>query len=103
MIESNLSKIKTKFRTEGNVTGNFGMPKVKAGSQISDLGVTKVEVVNITSRGKYVEKMLSIYNNPPNKKMYEFAYRELHRLQCFEEERLNNSEPTCNPYRTPGA
>ncbi len=29
---SNLSKIKTKLRTTGQVTGNFGRPKTKAGS-----------------------------------------------------------------------
>lgn len=29
---SNLSKIKTKFRTEGAISGNFGKAKVKAGS-----------------------------------------------------------------------
>jgi hypothetical protein len=43
MTYSNLSKIKTKFRTKGNVTGNFGVPKSKAGSPLNDIGVTNVK------------------------------------------------------------
>ena len=91
MNTSNLSKIKPKLRTEGRVSGNFGRNKVQAGSQIAELGVTSVKVLNITSRGKYVDKMLAIYNNPPNKRMFEFAFSELHRLQCFEEQRLTET------------
>ena len=37
MSESNLSKTKPALRTKGNVTGNFGMPKVKAGVN-NDIG-----------------------------------------------------------------
>ena len=56
LTTSNLSKIKPKLRTEGRVSGNFGRNKVRAGSQIADLGVTKAENISITPRGKYVEK-----------------------------------------------
>lgn len=40
---SNLSKIKPKLRTQGNVTGNFGRPKSKAGSPLQELGITKAQ------------------------------------------------------------
>ena len=100
---SNLSKIKPKLRTQGRVSGNFGRNKVQAGSRIADLGVTSVEKVTITPRGKYIEKMEAIYRNPPNEKMRRFAYEELHRLHCFGVIRLQNPERTAQPYRTPGA
>ena len=101
-MTSNLSKIRPKLRTEGRVSGNFGRNKVRAGSQIADLGVNKAESVSIIPRGKYVEKMETIYFNPPNEKMRVFAYKELHRLQYFGVERLPSGQRTCDPYRTPG-
>lgn len=102
-MHSNLSKIKPKLRTKGNVTGNFGVPKVKAGSQIADLGMTKAENISITPRDKYMEKMKTIYFNPPNEKMRRFAYEELHRLHYFQVQRLEKPGRTERPYRTPGA
>ena len=45
MTTSNLSKIKPKLRTTGQVTGNWGKPKV-AGSNLNDLGIAP----EITSR-----------------------------------------------------
>ena len=38
MNYSNLSKIRPKLRTQGNITGNFGRAKAKAGSSLNDLG-----------------------------------------------------------------
>ena len=102
-MTSNLSKIRPKLRTEGRVSGNFGRNKVKAGSQIADLGVTKAESVSIIPRGKYVEKMEMIYFNPPNEKMRNFAYQELQRLHYFQVQRLERAERTERPFRTPGA
>lgn len=90
-MTTNLSKIKPQLRTKGKVSGNFGRNKVQAGSQVVELGVTSAKVINITSRGKYVDRMLFIYNNPPNRKMFDFALCELRRLQCFEEQRLTET------------
>ena len=103
LTTSNLSKIKPKLRTKGRVSGNFGRNKVRAGSQIADLGVTKAENISITPRGKYVEKMETIYFNPPNDKMRRFAYEELQRLHYFQVQRLEKAGRTAQPYRTPGA
>ena len=38
MTYSNLSKIRPKLRTQGNITGNFGKPKSKGGSTLNDIG-----------------------------------------------------------------
>jgi galactose-1-phosphate uridylyltransferase len=94
---SNLSKIKPKLRTEGAVS----WPRRKGGSSLKDIGETKVEVVRITQRSKYIEKMLAIYSNPPDAVMKEFAYKELHRLNYIKQRRIEGIQRTARPYRGP--
>jgi len=77
---SNLSKIKPKLRTQGNVTGNFGRPKTKAGSAISGLGVTKVKVVNVTTPDEYLNKMYYVLDNATDAKIKQFAYTEIRKI-----------------------
>ena len=77
---SNLSKIKPKLRTQGNVTGNWGKPKVRAGSPISGLGVTKVKVVNVTTQDEYLNKMYYVLDNATDAKMKQFAYTEIRKI-----------------------
>ena len=77
MTASNLSKIKPKLRTQGNVTGNFGRPKTKAGSSMRDIGVTKAKVVNITTPNDYLNKMYYVLDNATDSKMKQFAYNEI--------------------------
>ena len=77
---SNLSKIKPKLRTQGNVTGNFGRPKTKAGSPISGLGVTKTKVVNVTTPDEYLNKMYYVLDNATDSKMKQFAYTEIRKI-----------------------
>lgn len=77
---SNLSKIKPKLRTQGNVTGNFGRPKTKAGSPISGLGVTKTKVVNITTQDEYLAKMYKLWDMAPDANMKQFAYTEIRKI-----------------------
>lgn len=77
---SNLSKIKPKLRTQGNVTGNFGRPKTKAGSPISGLGVTKVKVVKVTTPDDYLNKMYYVLDNATDSKMKQFAYTEIRKI-----------------------
>lgn len=74
---SNLSKIKTKLRTQGNVTGNFGRPKTKAGSPISGLGVTKVEVVRVTTPDAYLKRMYQAFDKTNDPKLKKFIYTEI--------------------------
>jgi hypothetical protein len=83
MTSSNLSKIKPKLRTQGNVTGNFGRPKSRAGSQLSDIGNSKVDVIHVTTRKDYIERMVKVFHNADNKRMKDFAYRELLRLHAI--------------------
>ena len=77
---SNLSKIKPKLRTQGNVTGNFGRPKTKAGSPISGLGVTKAKVVNVTTQDEYLKKMYQVFDTTNDPKLKQFAYTEIRKI-----------------------
>jgi hypothetical protein len=77
---SNLSKIKPKLRTQGNVTGNFGRPKTKAGSPISGLGVTKVKVVKVTTQDEYLKKMYIVWDTATDPKLKQFAYTEIRKI-----------------------
>jgi hypothetical protein len=77
---SNLSKIKTKLRTQGNVTGNFGRPKAKAGSPISGLGVTKAKVIKVTTPDEYLKKMYTVFDTSTDPKLKEFAYTEIRKI-----------------------
>jgi len=77
---SNLSKIKPKLRTQGNVTGNFGKSKVKAGSPIQSLGVTKVKDIKITTQNEYLKKMYKLFNFTNDPEMMKFAYVEIRKI-----------------------
>ena len=77
---SNLSKIKPKLRTQGNVTGNFGRPKTKAGSPISGLGVTKVKVIKVTTPDDYLNRMYYVLDNATDKQVQQFAYNEIRKI-----------------------
>jgi hypothetical protein len=74
---SNLSKIKTKFRTTGRISGNFGKSKVK-GAHNTDLGYTKKDNINmITSKEDYIAKMYQILDTTDDQKIRNFAYSEI--------------------------
>ena len=53
----NLSKIKPKFRTSGNITGNFGRPKSKAGSSLSDIGYSDKENIKVVRKSEYINRL----------------------------------------------
>ena len=74
---SNLSKIRPKLRTSGNVTGNFGRPKVKAANN-QQLGYTKKDNINmITCKEDYIAKMYQILDTTDDQKIRNFAYSEI--------------------------
>ena len=83
MTSSNLSKIKPKLRTQGNVTGNFGRPKSRAGSQLSQIGESKKDVIHITTRQDYINRMIEAFHTTTDKKLKDFCYHELHRLHAL--------------------
>ncbi|NBP03890.1 MAG: hypothetical protein EBU90_28095 [Proteobacteria bacterium] len=80
MTYSNLSKIKPKLRTQGNVTGNFGRAKTKAGSSLRDIGVTNVKVVNITKQEDYLKRLYAAFDNTNDEKLKQFIYTEIKKI-----------------------
>ena len=85
---SNLSKIKPKLRTTGNLTGNFGRPKVREGSN-NQLGMSKSsEGMNITTPDDYMARMLQARENTTDPKLLEFIDSEIERLTPMNETRL---------------
>ena len=80
MNYSNLSKIKPKLRTRGNVTGNFGRPKSKAGSPLSDLGVTNAEVVKCMKQDEYLARLWYAFDNTEDDKLKQFVYTEIKKI-----------------------
>ena len=88
-LYSNLSKIKPKLRTTGQVTGNFGRAKVKAGSN-NELGNSKSDKgMNITTPDDYMARMLQAKANTSDPKLLEFIDNEIKRLSPSNEIRLN--------------
>ena len=80
MTYSNLSKIRPKLRTQGNITGNFGRPKSKAGSPINDLGMTKVEVVKCMKQDEYLARLWYAFDNTEDDKLKQFVYTEIKKI-----------------------
>lgn len=77
---SNLSKIKTSFRTKGNITGNFGVPKTKAGSPLNELGVTNAKVVKCTTQDEYLNRLYYAFDNTTDAKLRQFLYTEIKKI-----------------------
>ena len=74
---TNLSKIKTKLRTEGNVTGNFGRPKTRTNGN-SELGYTAKESISpVTTKSEYIRRMYEVLDTVTDVKMQRFAYNEI--------------------------
>ena len=80
MTYSNLSKIKTKFRTKGNVTGNFGVPKSKAGSPLNDIGVTNAKVVKCATQDEYLNRLYYAFDSTTDEKLRKFLYTEIRQI-----------------------
>jgi len=76
MINSNLSKIKPKFRTEGQITGNWGRPKVRTNGN-NQLGMTTRENISITKKEDYIKRMYQVLDTTTNPKLKQFAYNEI--------------------------
>ena len=80
MTYSNLSKIKTKFRTSGQVTGNWGKPKVKSGSPLNGIGVTNSKVVKCTTQQEYLNRLYFAFDNTTDEKLKRFIYTEIRQI-----------------------
>jgi hypothetical protein len=79
-MDSNLSKIKPKLRTEGRVSGNFGKNKVRAGSILSEIGMTDAPVLKITTKDEYLNRMVTAYETTEDPKLKKFCYEEVRKI-----------------------
>jgi len=77
MTVSNLSKIKTKLRTQGNITGNFGRTKVKADSNLSDLGMSTKDNIKVAKPSDYIERLYKAFDTTTDPKLKKFCYTEI--------------------------
>lgn len=73
MTYSNLSKIKTKFRTSGAIS----QPRRKAGSPLNDIGVTNVKVVKCTTKTEYLSRLYYAFDNTTDPELRKFLYQEI--------------------------
>jgi hypothetical protein len=77
MIYSNLSKIRPKLRTQGNITGNFGKSKVKSGSSLNDIGGDG----NIgATQNEYLNRLYYAFDNTTDTKLRQFIYTEIKKI-----------------------
>jgi hypothetical protein len=74
MTYSNLSKIRPKLRTQGNITGNFGKPKAKAGSTLNDIGGDG----NIgATQDEYLNRLYRAFDTTTDEKLKKFIYTQI--------------------------
>ena len=77
MTYSNLSKIRPKLRTQGNITGNFGRAKSKGGSSLNDLGGDG----NIgATQDEYLSRLYYAFDNTTEPKLRQFLYTEIKKI-----------------------
>lgn len=80
MNYSNLSKIRPKLRTQGNITGNFGKPKAKAGSSLNEIGMTTAKVVKCATQDEYLNRLHYAFDNTDDPKLKKFIYTEIRKI-----------------------
>lgn len=80
MIYSNLSKIRPKLRTSGNITGNFGKSKVKAGSTLNDIGMTTKDNIKCATQDEYLSRLYHAFDNTEDPKLKQFIYNEIRKI-----------------------
>ena len=80
MTYSNLSKIRPKLRTTGNITGNFGKQKVKAGSTLNDIGMSTKETIKCATQDEYLNRLYYAFDNTDDDKLKQFIYTEIRNI-----------------------
>ena len=79
-MESNLSKIKTKLRTTGRITGNFNKPKVRVGSQLTSIGVSDKEFINVVTQDEYLNRMYQAFDTTDSPRLKQFCYTQIRNI-----------------------
>ncbi len=77
---SNLSKIRPKIRTQGNITGNFGKSKVKSGSSLNEIGMSNKENIKITTQEEYLSRLYYALDNTTDPKLLKFLHQEIKKI-----------------------
>ena len=77
MTTSNLSKIAPKFRTTGQITGNFSKPKVKAGSNLKDIGFSTKDNIKVVRKSEYINRLYQAFDKTNDPKLKKFLYTEI--------------------------
>jgi hypothetical protein len=80
MTNSNLSKIRPKLRTSGNITGNFGKSKVKAGSTLNEIGMSTKETIKCATQDEYLIRLYHAFDNTTDTKLRNFIYQEIRKI-----------------------
>ena len=75
-VTSNLSKIKTKFRTSGAIS----QPRRKAGSPLNDIGVTNAKVIKCTTQTEYLSRLYTALDSTTDEKLRRFIYTEIRQI-----------------------
>ncbi len=102
---SDLNRIKPAFRTKGAVTGNFGRQKVKGGSTLSDLGLTKAKTIRITTPQEYERRLLEALSKTENPNLIATIENQLRSLRTQRgegQQRVDHSGRTTQPFRPTG-
>ena len=76
MTSSNLSKIAPKFRTTGQITGNFGRPKVKTNGN-TDLGFSTKDNIQVVREKDYIARLYDALDRTTDPKLQKFLYTEI--------------------------
>jgi len=80
LTNSNLSKIRPKLRTQGNITGNFGKSKVKAGSSLVDIGMSTKENIKCATQDEYLNRLYFAFDSTTDEKLRKFLYTEIRKI-----------------------
>ncbi len=76
-MTSNLSKIKPKLQTTGQVTGNFGRPKTRTNGN-TNLGFTdKKNISPMTTFNEYINRLYEAMNTTTDDRLKNFCYTEI--------------------------
>lgn len=76
MTFSNLSKIKTKFRTSGAIS----QPRRKAGSPLQTIGDTKGAVGNLPTQDDYLARLYHAFDSTTDVKLKKFIYNQIRQI-----------------------
>ena len=79
-MNSNLSKIQPKLRTQGRVSGNFGKNKVVAGSQLTDIGMSDKEFINVVTQDEYLNRMYQAFDTTDSPRLKQFCYTQIRNI-----------------------